>query len=73
MKEEGKKRPGKFTDMSRPWIMVRDTAGNIRVDRPRSPVAGMAGWGQARGGMVTLLFRCEVSSRGAQVDNIRQC
>jgi len=33
MKEEGKKRPEKFTDMLRPWIMVRDTAGNIVIAR----------------------------------------
>ena len=33
MKEEGKKKPEKFTDMLRPWIVVRDTAGNIVIGR----------------------------------------
>jgi hypothetical protein len=33
MKEEGKKKPAKFADMLRPWIVVRDTAGNIVIGR----------------------------------------
>jgi hypothetical protein len=33
MKEERKKKSAKFTDMLRPWIVVRDTAGNIVIGR----------------------------------------
>jgi hypothetical protein len=33
MKEEGKKKREKFTDMLRPWIVVRDTAGNVVIGR----------------------------------------
>jgi hypothetical protein len=33
MNEKGKKKPEKFTDMLRPWIVARDTAGNIVIGR----------------------------------------
>ena len=33
MKEEGKEKPEKFTDMLRPWIVARDTDGNVVIGR----------------------------------------
>jgi hypothetical protein len=33
MKQEGKKKPQKFTDMLRPWIIARCTDGNVVIGR----------------------------------------
>jgi hypothetical protein len=33
MNEKGKKKPEKFTDMLRPWIVARDTVGNIVIGK----------------------------------------
>jgi hypothetical protein len=33
MNEKRKKKPKKFTDMLRPWIVARDTDGNVVIGR----------------------------------------
>jgi hypothetical protein len=33
MKENRKKKPKKFTDTLRPWIVARDTDGNVVIGR----------------------------------------
>jgi hypothetical protein len=33
MSEKRKKKPGKFTDMLRPWIVARATDGNVVIGR----------------------------------------
>jgi hypothetical protein len=33
MKEKRKKEPTKFTDIFRPWIVARDTGGNVVIGR----------------------------------------
>jgi hypothetical protein len=33
MNEKRKKKPEKFTDVLRPWIVARDTAGNLVIGR----------------------------------------
>jgi hypothetical protein len=33
MNEKGKKKPEKFTDMLRPWIVARATDGNVAIGR----------------------------------------
>jgi hypothetical protein len=33
MNEKGKKKPEKFTDMLRPWIVARATDGNVVIGR----------------------------------------
>jgi hypothetical protein len=33
MNEKGKKKPEKFTDMLRPWVVARATDGNVVIGR----------------------------------------
>jgi hypothetical protein len=33
MNEKRRKKPEKFTDVLRPWIVARDTAGNLVIGR----------------------------------------